>query len=246
MPLDIDQFDGIIFDLDSTLIDTHRYPLVASDWLLTKSNVGTAEQRELYLRNLIMRYFRTIQIIVEGGHYIPPFDIVKSAMSDSLEDLGYYPDQKLVYDATIYFRSLHIELATPYPGVEEMLKKLRQHGLKLGVLSNSFEGNASTILRNNDLHHYFQAVIDCGDVSAYKPMSQPFTKVLEVLGIEPHRALYVGDEYYADVVGAKGVNLTTVWINSRNQSLEDLMIKHGLRNTPDFVTTSITEFANML
>ncbi|TFG31738.1 HAD family hydrolase [Candidatus Thorarchaeota archaeon] len=245
-PLNISRFDAIIFDLDSTLVDTHSYPMVASDWLLTKSNVESTEHKELYLRNLVMRYFNAIQVIVEGGQYIPPFEIVKAAMANSLEDLGYYPDQKLVHDATIYFRSLHIEMATPYPGIEKMLENLQNHGLKLGVLSNSFEGNASIILQNFDLQNYFQAIIDCGDVNAYKPMTQPFIKILEILDVEPSRALYVGDEYYADMVGAKTVNLTTAWINNRNQSLEDLIVKYGSKNTPDYVTTSITEFASML
>lgn len=220
--------------------------MVASEWLLTKSNVKSKEHREMYVRNLVIRYFNTIQTIVDGGPYITPFDIVRSAMADSLEDLGYYPDQKLVQDATVYFRSLHIELSTPYPGVEMMLKSLGRLGMKLGVLSNSFEGNSATILQNFDLREYFQAVIDCGDVRAYKPMRAPFARVLEVLEVESTKALYVGDEYYADMVGAKTMDLTTVWINNRNQSLDDLIIKHGPLSVPDYVTSSITEFANML
>lgn len=244
--LDISRFDAVIFDLDSTLVDTHRYPLVASEWLLTKSNVESREHREIYVRNLIMRYFNTIQDIVEGGQYIPPFEIVKSAMANSLEDIGYYSDQKLVHDATVYFKSLHIEMATPYPGIEEMLKKLQSTGVGLGVLSNSFEGNTSVILQNFDLQHYFQAIVDCGTVSAYKPMKQPFIKILELLNVKPSRSLYVGDEYYADMVGAKSVDMTTVWINNRDHSLEDLVVKYGPQSSPDYVANSITEFASML
>jgi len=220
--------------------------MVASDWLLERSNVESNDQKELYIRNLITRYFTAIQSIVEGGQYIPPFEIVKSAMAESLRDLGYYPDQKLVEDATVYFRSLHIEMSSPYPGIEELLKQLKDWGLKLGVLSNSFEGNASKILDNYGLHHYFQAIVDCGDVYAYKPMKEPFSRVLELLQTEPSKALYVGDEYYADMVGAKMSKLTAVWINTRKQSLEDLISKYGPENTPDYVLSSITEFAQML
>ena len=77
-------------------------------------------------------------------------------------------------------------------------------------------------------------------------MKQPFSKVLEILNVDSSHALYVGDEYYADMVGAKTMNLTTVWINNRNQSLEDFIAKYGSQNTPEYVTTSITEFADML
>ena len=58
--LNIDEFKAVIFDLDSTLMDTHRYPLVASEWLLKNSNVDTGEHKESYLRNLISRYFKAI------------------------------------------------------------------------------------------------------------------------------------------------------------------------------------------
>ncbi len=244
--LDISRFDAIIFDLDSTLVDTHRYPMVASEWLLAQSHVESDEQKELYVRNLITRYFTSLQQIIEGGEYIPPFEIVRSAMAESLQDIGYYPDLKLVYDATIYFRSLHIEMSTPYHGVEKMLGHLAACNLKLGVLSNSFEGNASTILENFNLLQYFQAVVDCGHVNAYKPMQQPFFKVLEILEADATKVIYVGDEYYADMVGAKTVGLTTVWINNRKQSLDDMIIKYGSQNVPDYVTSSITEFAYML
>ena len=220
--------------------------MVASEWLLAQSNVESSEEKKIYMRNLITRYFTSIQNIVEGGQYITPFNIVRTAMADSLRDIGYYPDEKLVYDATIYFKSLHIELATPYPGVEKMVKGLTTRGFKLGVLSNSFEGNSSKILENFDLLKYFQAVVDCGNVDAYKPMKQPFSKVLEILNVDSSHALYVGDEYYADMVGGKTLSLTTVWINNRNQSLEDLITKYGSQNTPDYVMTSITEFADML
>ena len=55
--LNIDKFKAVIFDLDSTLMDTHQYPLVASEWLLKNSNVDADKHRESYLRNLISRYF---------------------------------------------------------------------------------------------------------------------------------------------------------------------------------------------
>ena len=114
------------------------------------------------------------------------------------------------------------------------------------MLSNSFEGNTAKILENFDLLHYFHAVVDCGDVNAYKPMKEPFSRILELLDIEPSHALYVGDEYYADMVGAKTTNLTTVWINGRRYSLEDLISKYGPEYVPDYVVSSIAEFAELL
>jgi FMN phosphatase YigB (HAD superfamily) len=48
------------------------------------------------------------------------------------------------------------------------------------------------------------------------------------------------------MVGGKMASLTTVWINHRDRSLENLIAKHGSEYSPDFVTKSISEFAEML
>jgi len=244
--LNIDEFEAVIFDFDSTLIDTHLYPLVASEWLLENSNVTTDEEREAYLRTLITRYFKAIQAIAEGAPFRVPFDIVKTAMGNSLEDIGYNADTTLVDQATRRFRSLHVELATPYPGVQELLANLEGRGIRIGILTNGFEGNASIILDNFNLRHHFKAIVDSGEVQAYKPSPAIFERTLALLDVIPAKTLFVGDEYYADMVGGKRLQLTTVWINHRDNSLEELINKYGPENTPDYVTKSISEFAEML
>ena len=77
-------------------------------------------------------------------------------------------------------------------------------------------------------------------------MLEPFEAILSLIDVAPSETLFVGDEYYADMVGAKKAALTTVWINHRGNSLEDLVQKYGPEYTPDYVTKSITEFAEMI
>jgi len=127
-----------------------------------------------------------------------------------------------------------------------MLIDLQSRGIKTGVLSNSFEGHAVLLLEKLKLRSYIQAVVDCGIVKAFKPMSSIFERVLTDLDVTPSVTLFVGDEYYADMVGAKKVDLKTVWINNRNYSVEDMIAKYGPSSAPDYVTSSITEFAEML
>lgn len=227
-------------------MDTHRYPLVASEWLMKHSNVDIDKHGELYVRNLVSRYFKAIEDTVAGAQFVTPFEIIRTAMGNSLEDYGYEADAALVEQATQRFRSLHVELSTPYPGVPELVVKIENLGLELGILTNSFIGNAEIILGNWNLLSHFKAVVDCGTAKAFKPMPQLFEKTLTLLDVIPSETLYVGDEYYADMVGGKRASLTTVWINHRGHSLEDSIAKYGPETAPDYVTNSITEFADML
>ncbi|MGY5853007.1 MAG: HAD family hydrolase [Candidatus Thorarchaeota archaeon] len=244
--LNIDEFKAVIFDLDSTLMDTHRYPMVASEWLMKHSNVDVNKHGASYVRNLVTRYFKAIEETVAGAPFVPPFEIIRTAMGRSLEDHGYIADATLVEQATQRFRSLHVELSTPYPGVSELLSNLENRGLELGILTNSFVGNADIILENWNLRHHFKAIVDCGKVNAFKPMPQLFEGILSLLDASPAETLFVGDEYYADMVGGKRASLTTVWINHREHSLEDCIEKYGAVNSPDYVTASISEFAEIL
>ena len=240
--LDFSRFDSVIFDLDSTITDTHRYPMVASEWLLKKSGIYSDELMASYLRTLVTRYRQAIQAIVAGAPYRSPFDIVHKAMATSLDDINQRVSSDLVLEATQRFKALHLELSTLYDGVFDILEDLKNRELKLGVISNSFSGHARIILSNLELDHFFSSIVDCGDVSAFKPMKQPFERVLYELKTDVSRTIYVGDEYYADMVGAKSLGITTVWINNRNVSLEDQVAKYGASMAPDFVLASIAEF----
>ena len=210
------------------------------------SNVDINKHGESYVRNLVTRYFKAIEETVAGAPFVTPFEIIKTAMGKSLEDHGYIADATLVEQATQRYRSLHVELSTPYPGVPELLSNIENHGIELGILTNSFVGNAALILKNWNLHHHFKTIVDCGRVKAFKPMPQMFEGILSLLDAAPTKTLFVGDEYYADMVGGKRASLTTVWINHREHSLEDCIEKYGAENTPDYVTKSISEFAEML
>lgn len=244
--LDINKFEAVIFDLDSTLTDTHRYPIIATEWLLEKSGVTSEEEIASYVRHLVTRYREAIQAIVEGAPFRSPFDIVRTAMEQSLGDFYIDADEKIIDEAAQRFKSLHIELSTVYSGVTELLDLLQAKGKSLGVISNSFIGHANIILKKLELDHYFSSVIDCGDVQGFKPMSSLFLRVTRDLDVETTNSIYVGDEYYADMVGAKGVGMTTIWINKWERSLSDLVDKHGAATTPDFVLDSVSEMSKML
>ena len=117
------------------------------------------------------------------------------------------------------------------PGVAKSLQRLRAAGLRLGVVSNS-DGRVEEALRAAGLREYFDVVIDSALVGVEKPDVRIFQAALDALGVAPEEALYVGDLYEVDVLGARAAGMQAVLLAAETadevrcpttQSIEDLV-----------------------
>jgi HAD superfamily hydrolase (TIGR01662 family) len=90
------------------------------------------------------------------------------------------------------------------------LRALRARGLKIGVVSNS-----SRDVREFARHHALE--IDAGISSFHhgktKPHASIFRAVLDLLGVEPHEALMVGDTIDADIEGPQAIGMQAVLLD---------------------------------
>jgi putative hydrolase of the HAD superfamily len=91
----------------------------------------------------------------------------------------------------------------------EALARLRAAGLRLGVVSNS-DGRVEEALEAAGLRPYFDVVVDSAVAGVEKPDPAIFRAALDVLGVPPSEALYVGDLYDVDVVGANAAGIPAV------------------------------------
>jgi len=93
-----------------------------------------------------------------------------------------------------------------------LLDALRARGLKTGLVSNAFD--PEWLLREDlermGLAERLDAAVFSSAVGKRKPHPLPFETALGELGVEPGRALFVGDRRYPDMAGAKAVGMTTV------------------------------------
>jgi putative hydrolase of the HAD superfamily len=92
------------------------------------------------------------------------------------------------------------------PRVPEALATLRARGVTLAVVANWDFGLHDHLARHG-LRHWFDAVVTSGDVGVRKPDPAPFRAALELLGIEPARAVHVGDHPAHDEVGARAAGM---------------------------------------
>jgi HAD superfamily hydrolase (TIGR01509 family) len=95
-----------------------------------------------------------------------------------------------------------------YDDVLSTLKALKPRGLILGLISNLYIGRARA-----GLDPYLDVVVTAKEAGAGKPAPPIFRLALERAGVEASQAIYVGDQYDTDVVGARGVGINPILID---------------------------------
>lgn len=123
------------------------------------------------------------------------------------------------------------------PGTRRALGHLRSLGFRLGVVSNS-DGRIETWLRAKGLASSFEVVIDSHVAGVEKPDPRIFDMALGPMGVPPERALYVGDIYSVDVVGARRAGLTPVLLDPLDRyPANDCLRITGLDQLPRLLST---------
>lgn len=113
---------------------------------------------------------------------------------------------------------------------------------KLGVISNNF-GNTRGWCDEYNLTDLFDVIIDSTVFGIPKPNPEIFESALSELNVSPSEAMYVGDSYNIDMVGAKNVGMWTAWMIGKqgkecpDLSVVDVQLGH-LHELSDFLTAT--------
>ena len=83
------------------------------------------------------------------------------------------------------FRQLHSEIIP-------MLKKLKEKGILIGLISNCFSEEAE-VIRRSVLFPYFDAAILSYEQGVQKPDEEIYKRCMASLGVAPEECLYIGD-----------------------------------------------------
>jgi HAD superfamily hydrolase (TIGR01662 family) len=93
--------------------------------------------------------------------------------------------------------------------VRRMLSVLREAGYILAVISNRDRPFQDT-LDAHGLSEFFPYSLAGGEVDSYKPEPGIFEHALKQMNVTAPETVYVGDNYYADILGARRAGLQPV------------------------------------
>jgi len=98
--------------------------------------------------------------------------------------------------------------------VKRLLPTLRERGYKLAVISNR-DMPFQKEIEELGLATYFDLALAGGEVNAWKPEPDIFLHACQRLGVTPAQSVYVGDNYFADVVGSRNAGMQPVLYDPR-------------------------------
>jgi pyrophosphatase PpaX len=164
-----------IFDLDGTLVDS------------------------------VESYFDTLRHIF-GLYKIPhtDADIERGLTMHSSLFLPQYFNEAQCMEASRAIQARSEEGSTKihaYPGIENVLKHLKNRGARLAVWTGRDSKSAKMILKNTQLTDYFDLCIGGSDVTEHKPHPQGIFKIMEHWKRENEPVVMVGD-HEVDMRGA--------------------------------------------
>ena len=126
-----------------------------------------------------------------------------------------------------------------YPDAQEMLQRLREEGLKIGLVTNGLQSDTDRILPKVGLQGFFDVVVMVNTLRKMKPDAEVFRYALEKLQAKAPEAIFVGDEIETDYKGAQGCGLRAFLIDrdgkfqdkgvNRISSLKDLFEPNNKR-----------------
>lgn len=99
-------------------------------------------------------------------------------------------------------------------GTKELLGYLRDHGYKTGLVTTRGSNSLPRLLSMHGIDDAFDVVINRDDCKERKPHPQPILAALEKMGVNPERAMYIGDKQVDDIISGNSVGMRTVLVNS--------------------------------
>lgn len=212
-------YKAVIFDLDGTL--RHTVPLGADVYRekLIEYGLDVSDETHQEVGRWEHYYWARSPELMRDAERFDGDDEAfwKNYVSMRIKKMGASDEQAEVFRPRIekYFAEEYQPVNWVPPELHEILPMLRESGFTLAVLSNR-RSPFIDLMKELALHDYFDAIMAAGEVGTWKPDPQVFDKLLGQLELMPEETVYIGDNYYADVVGARNAGIYPLLYDPRD------------------------------
>jgi 2-haloacid dehalogenase len=199
--MDFSRFTTISFDCYGTLIDWES-------GILPVLRAALANHGQSLPDAAILALYAEFEAEAESGPYQSYRNVLQSVVTAFAD--------RLHFQATpAEIRSLHESVSAwpPFPDTVPALREL-QKLYELAVISNIDDDLFAETRKYLEVE--FDAVITAEQAGSYKPSVNNFQMALRTLTLSPDRLLHAAQSVYHDVVPARSLGISTVWVNRKS------------------------------
>ena len=186
---------AVVFDLDGTLIDSAGDIADVLNICLAKEGIAAFDEP-------------TVVTMIGGG--------ARVLVERALVQLGRRNDEVLLERLnrgfTERYEALGAGRSKPFPGAVELLAKLADEGVAMGICTNKPAAITARVLDELDLTRWFGTVIGETPHLPRKPAPDMVLATLAGLGSTPAEAVMIGDSG-ADIGAAKAAGVKTIAVS---------------------------------
>jgi putative hydrolase of the HAD superfamily len=193
----------LFFDIDGTLCEYGVAPNVALRQACAAAGIDAELDHHEYY---------DLYRVVHAETPTAGYEAVSDEAYRRLLSAHGWPDPSLARQVAATYRRDRLKSIALYPETREVLDAL--HGdYPLGIISNGPGEIQWAKVEKFRLRPYFRTIIISGEVGTEKPEAAIFRLALKDLNGEAETSAHVGDHPKADVQGARGAGLTSIWVN---------------------------------
>jgi 2-haloacid dehalogenase len=198
--IDFNKYEVLSFDCYGTLIDWEIGILAALRPVFAAHNINLTDEQ-------ILNLYAEIELRAEEGKFAKYREVLRKVVGELGSRLGFVPsppELDCLVDSLKNWR--------PFPDTVEALRALKKT-FKLAIISN-IDGDLFA-LSAKQLEVEFDWVITAEQAKSYKPSLHNFKFAVERIGVSPEKILHIAQSIYHDIIPAKILGLSTVWVNRR-------------------------------
>ncbi len=235
-PAMVKKYDHLFFDLDGTLWDLHRNTKETLTFLFDRFK--TDGLCEIDFNIFFKRYFihneRVWKLYREGK--IEKEELRTVRFKRTFEDVKFQTTEKFIAQFANDFSTFCPQQPHLVLGTLEMLNAFH-HKIPMHIITNGFKELQSVKMNAGGIAHFFQNVINSEDCGVRKPMRGIFEHATKLAKADPEKSLMIGDDFEADILGARDFGMDQAWLKSGNG-------KH--KHKPTYTVNDMNELLQLL
>ena len=196
----------LLFDAGGTLIFPDQ------DFLIREAQTHGVELTHAQLYTGYYRLIHRLDCQARAQGYFPHLPWPRRYASDLFETLDMANASTRAVARAADAREKESLWTFTFAWVRKTLSQLLGQGYRMSVISNS-NGHTGEMFSDLGLADHFDGIFTSAKLGSEKPSPEIFRHVLHELNLQPTDALYIGDVFEVDVVGANRAGLGAVHLD---------------------------------